>query len=233
MDQVKDRWASVMREIEVNKCEARVVNLGLTGVNLSNTWAANSDLLDLLMREITDNRPRTIVELGTGTSTLVMAKILDQMGLDTQIYSVEHNPQFARETRRRLEENGLSDRVEIVDAPIINTPFGRYYDLDKLLRSLFSVDLLLVDGPPGNMGPQCRYPALHYFHPLLSGNSTVILNNGRREDERQVARRWTAEYRDLSMNFIDNSAGCFLFRKQPVVATPVEIDLVSRRDDKS
>lgn len=68
------------------------------------SWAASPDLLLTLMDLVRKNRPKLIVELGSGISTLVMAKASQGR---TQIISIDHSEEFAQKTRDMLKEHGV------------------------------------------------------------------------------------------------------------------------------
>src|SRR4051794_33189134 len=68
-------------------------------------WAAAADFCELLVREVATRRPEVVVELGSGVSTLAVAEALTASG-HGGLLSVEHDPDFAAATRRRLERAG-------------------------------------------------------------------------------------------------------------------------------
>jgi predicted O-methyltransferase YrrM len=222
---VRDNHDQALHQMRLIQSEAEIAKLGLMPMSVQSSWSAAADFLTILMRELADHRPQTIVELGPGTSTLVMAKCLQDLALDARIYAVEHDQRYATETSRLLEANGLEDCVEVVIAPIVDTPLGPYYDLEKLLPNLVSIDLLVIDGPPGETDAEARFPALPFFSPLLSNGGIMLLNDGHRGDERVIVARWKSEFPDLEVQFIDNSRGCFRFRKPVGNSAIVQTDL--------
>ena len=64
-------------------------------------------------------RARKILEIGSyfGHSTLALATALPE---DGKLYSIEHNPKFARAAQAHMREAGVSDRVEfmVLEAPV-------------------------------------------------------------------------------------------------------------------
>jgi glycosyltransferase involved in cell wall biosynthesis/predicted O-methyltransferase YrrM len=211
---IDDARRELGRELGLLHSQWVIASLRLDSLLVGGTWAAAEDFLHLLLKTIADRKPRVIVELGSGVSTAVIAKGIEAMGIEARFWAVEHDPDYVRQTRRLLEDNRLAARVELVHAPLVETGFGAFYDLGSLSPGLPPVDLLIVDGPPSLAGPQARYPALRVFHPLLSEEAVVILDDGRREDERQVAQRWKLEYADMDVAFVDNTRGCFVFRRR-------------------
>jgi predicted O-methyltransferase YrrM len=157
----------------------------------SGHWALNAtNLLDVL-HLIGEGRPKVVLELGSGTSTVWIAYALERSG--GRLVSVDHLPEYAERTRSWLSAHGLTGVAEVREAPLRPVTLGdetfRWYD-PAAFTDLTDVDLLLVDGPPGATGPQARYPALGVLAERLSTTATVVLDDAERPDEEQTVRRW-------------------------------------------
>ena len=63
-----------------------------------------------------------------------------------------------------------------------------WYDTSRLPDG--PIDLLFVDGPPGETRKLARYPAAILLQDRLASNATVILDDTAREDEAEVLKRW-------------------------------------------
>ena len=147
-----------------------------------------------LFQLIRRHRPERIMELGSGSSTVLFAAALRANG-NGRVISVEHDAAHARNTAQFLEQAGLSDWVEPVLAPLVERQVGArifsWYDLDPLLGRLAgTIDLLFVDGPPGKVQVLSRYPALPVLAPHLSPQALVFVDDGGREDEIEMLRLW-------------------------------------------
>ncbi|MEU8613626.1 class I SAM-dependent methyltransferase [Actinoplanes sp. NPDC048791] len=165
----------------------------------SGDFALNpTDLLELL-HLVRLRQPRLVVELGSGTSSVWLAYALEQYG--GKLVSLDHDPDYARQTRTMLAAHGLNAVAEVREAPLreltVNGKTYQWYDADKL-TDLTGIDLLLVDGPPAATGPDARYPALSVLAGRLAGTATVVLDDANREDERDAVRRWTEEVPGLT-----------------------------------
>jgi hypothetical protein len=57
------------------------------------------------------------------------------------------------------------------------------------------IDILVVDGPPGESGAFARRPALEFFLPYLQIDSLIFLHDTKRNDERQIAQEWAKKFR--------------------------------------
>ncbi len=163
-----------------------------------------------LFHLIRRRRPKLILELGSGSSTVLFAAALRANGHGRMI-SVEHDSLHAKHTIELLEQAELTDRVELVLAPLVDiTLDGRtfqWYDLGKPLRTFSDeIDLLFVDGPPGKVQTLSRYPALPMLLPHLSPTAIVVVDDGAREDEVRMVEMW----RELDGVAFDSEALDFL-----------------------
>jgi predicted O-methyltransferase YrrM len=147
-----------------------------------------------LFHMIRRQRPRLIMELGSGSSTVLFAAALRANG-NGRVISVEHDAQHVKHTKALLEQAELSDRVQLVSAPLTEITFSnrtfQWYDLGSILPSLTDkIDLLFVDGPPGKVQSLSRFPALPILLPHLSPRATIVVDDGAREDEVKMVELW-------------------------------------------
>ena len=147
-----------------------------------------------LFHLIRRQRPKLIMELGSGSSTVLFAAALRANG-SGRIISIEHDAAHVKHTAALLEQAELSDRVQLVAAPLadlsLNGRTFQWYDLDSHLKTLGEkVDLLFVDGPPGKVQSLSRFPALPMLLPHLSPRAIVVVDDGAREDEVKMVELW-------------------------------------------
>jgi len=157
-------------------------------------WALTPAALDRVLDEIDAGR-RTVVECGSGRSTVAIARRLAAHG-HGGVWSLEHDRAWAARTRSALMEAGVEDHSRVVEAPRRRLRLGLWYD-PAALRSLpRGVQLLLVDGPPGDLDPQgtIRHPALGALRDRLEDGALVILDDIHRPGEQKVVERWRAEH---------------------------------------
>lgn len=151
------------------------------------SWKADVGLLERVADHILEARPQTVVEFGTGASTLIIAKAMALAGGGGTFISIEQHEDFAERTRAWLAEHGLEADVRAV--PLVPAPGGwpgLWYDHEPLPDR---IDFLLVDGPPWTIHPFTRGAAATLFGRIPPGG-TVMLDDGARPGERVVARRW-------------------------------------------
>lgn len=168
--------------------QALLARLGLPSDALPHlgSWKADVAFLDLIVAAVAQLRPRNVVELGTGASTLVTAQALSLHGAG-QLTTVDQHQEFAGATADWLAEHGLS--AEFRAAPLVPAPApwpGSWYDLRGLPEQ---IDLLIIDGPPWTVHPLVRGAADSLFDRIPVGG-IVLLDDALRPGERLVARRW-------------------------------------------
>ncbi|MDB4409749.1 class I SAM-dependent methyltransferase [Gammaproteobacteria bacterium] len=184
------------------------------------SWVLTPDAAAVLAREIAIRRPNTIVELGSGVSTLMVGRILQQMG-SGHLISLDHDPDWAAETRRHIIASGLQDYVEVIDAPLSRQHFdGKdfdWYQIPDQLRQLEQIDMLTVDGPPQTLDSTVlsRYPALPAFSAQLSSQAVIYIDDAKRTTEKEMVHQWLKQYPGWKSRMIDTIPGtCFLERQE-------------------
>jgi len=174
-------------------------------------WAASPDFLLVLTNHVKQRRPETIVECGSGASTVVLAKCLQRLGKG-HVYSLEHDPVYAEKTRRSLAEAGLSDWATIIDAPLVEHRIGsetwQWYSLDGFPD--VAIDMLVIDGPPWFVSPLARYPAGPKLFPKLTREGAVLLDDAARDDESRIIERWRIEWPRFAFVDYDTEKGTAL-----------------------
>ena len=159
-------------------------------------FTASADLLVVLVEELLARRPRTVVEAGSGVSTLVLALAVEQHGLDTRVVALEHLPAYAEQTRALLRKHEVEHRAEVREAPLADVGLPGHdtpwYD-PAALADLDDVGLVLVDGPPEAIGEAVRWPLLPLLVERLAPACTVLVDDtarpGRRGRGRALGRR--------------------------------------------
>ncbi len=204
----------VSRRIETatERIEARLtldqLQRGENGWRLTTAYAGTPDLIWTVVEELLARRPKVVVELGAGVSTLVLGRIIRAQRLDCRIVSIEHDPDYAARVRAELRAEGLQDVAEVFDAPLqpVSTDGydGPWYRLDAWIDAIEAIDVLLVDGPPKRFHPAIRSAAVPILADRLAPGALVVLDDARRKPERRALAAWgrllsgsTTEYRDI------------------------------------
>jgi predicted O-methyltransferase YrrM len=160
-------------------------------------WAVSPSTLVWMLDRLSDASVRTILELGSGSSTIWFATALAKRGSEGQVVALESGADYAESTQTELAERGLRDRAQVLHAPLVDTAVpGRenqpWFDL-SVLPDLPPVDLLFVDGPPGAIARQVRYPAFPLLADRLAPGATVVLDDTGRSAEAAIVKAWKQE----------------------------------------
>jgi predicted O-methyltransferase YrrM len=162
-------------------------------------WAVTTATLLTMLDEV-HRRPGavTVLECGSGTSTLFLALAIRERGLGGRVVALESDPVFAEQTRRELRAHDVGDHAVVVDAPLVDVVLPGedeprlWFDLGGLPADLGAVDLLLVDAPVGSTSVQARYPGYPMLRDRLAPGALVVLDDTDRPDEAAILDLWLA-----------------------------------------
>ena len=178
-------------------------------------FAISPDFANLLVTLIDETRPRVILELGSGASTLITGYRLQQLG-QGRIISLEHDEKYATVTRARLTQHELNDVVTLIHAPLAEIAIGekkwKWYD-QSAWSGIERIDLLVVDGPPARTQSLARYPALPLLRSKLADGAVVVLEDAARADEKKTAELWQREFPDFALEYVATEKGAAVFRR--------------------
>ena len=179
--------------------------------------AISPDFAATLVSIVMESRPTTILEFGSGTSTLLCGYCLKHLGGGTVI-SVNHDQKYADQTMEAVREHGLAAFARVEHAPLrtLSLPAGswQWYDTAFLAR-VPAVDLLIVDGPPRWLQRLARYPALPITIGKLGPAATILIDDARRPDEQEMVGRWVFEFPGFRRFNLDHEKGTIVLRRLP------------------
>jgi hypothetical protein len=183
-------------------------------------WPVSPDFARFLIQLLEKNDYDLILEFGSGTSTILIAKTLAKLNHlsqhKTSVMQVafEHLEKYHAQTLADLKNAGLQNAVELVLAQLKpykshNGDTYVYYDCQKILAE-FSSNLkayparilLVVDGPPASTGRHARYPCLpivleHFRHQKID----LLLDDYSRSDEKEIGSLWKQDLEKLDYKF--------------------------------
>ncbi len=187
-------------------------------------WAASPDFLMLeaqAIREIAQHdglEHLHIVEASSGVSTLTAAYTLKRLGADpatAQVTSYEHDGEYAAKTQAMIDEHGLAEFATVVHAPLVRHEIDgmafQWYD-PATIADLAPISVLVVDGPPGRLGPIARFPAVPVFASKFKPGAIVLADDAGRPGETEMVKRWSAAWPDASCESIATEKGAARMR---------------------
>lgn len=159
--------------------------------------------LAVILNDIIINNRKSIVEFGSGISTLAIANLSKINRLNYNFVSVEDNIDWFNSMKTYLSKNGLEKFVNLVYAPLEETnlspeniPWYSTKSLNEQISHNSRFSLVIVDGP-GAWKPEIelsRYPALPYLVNSLEDSFSIYLDDTDRKGEKRVLSLWQKEF---------------------------------------
>lgn len=178
-------------------------------------YAVRPDFATLLVSEVSKQRPACVVELGSGLSSLILGYALESC--NGHLWSIEHEADYARQTQSTVVQHGLEKHVRVVHAPLEPwAPGGQPWYGQQWLADVPPIDLLVVDGPQGNVCPMARYPAVPALSQFLAPGAAILVDDAARKDERTMVRHWLSENPELTAIDVETEQGAVVLRSSRV-----------------
>lgn len=181
---------------------------------VTENWSAAPDFLKLVSEYCLENKPQVIVECSSGTSSLVLSRCC-QLNKVGHVYSIENGEEFYLQTKQQLLDFSLSEYGDVFHAPLqeINLDNGsfQWYDITGFTEK--TIDMLVIDGPPGFLQKHSRYPALPLLSDRLAEHCIIFLDDAARDDEQELVKNWLSENPEFDYEYIDNERGCSILKR--------------------
>jgi len=182
------------------------------GLPYTKDWSASPDFLQLIVEHCLEAKPMTVLECSSGLTTLMLAKCC-RINNQGRVYSLENGLEFAEKTRGHIERYELGEYASVIHAPLkrqtIKGVDYQWYALDNIPDK--SIDMLVIDGPPGFIQKHSRYPALPLLFDKLADGCVVFMDDAAREDEREIAALWQSAYPEIEHRYVKTERGCSVF----------------------
>ncbi len=170
------------------------------------SWKADTAFLWRIVKAIETLRPRNVVELGCGASTLIAARALQRSG-GGHLTSYDQHAGFVEATAEWLRGHGLD--ATLAWAPIVEDRSSWSHCWYDVHAAPASIDLLVIDGPPWALNPFIRGRAEVLFDRVVPGG-IVLLDDAARPGERVVASRWRREWPGFRFTLLPGPKGTLL-----------------------
>ncbi len=175
-------------------------------------WPISPDIGLTLIDFIENKNVDTVIEFGSGTSSVLFAKTFKLANpnnanwcLEQPITSFEHNEEYLKKTSQLLTSHQCRDFVNLTHAPLVEFEYSgpdqfHYYDCEETIANLSAslgndkkCVLVLIDGPPGVTNKNARFPALPILLKHMSIHRLIIvMDDFARDDEQETFKLWEA-----------------------------------------
>lgn len=171
-------------------------------------WTITHSVAFELSKRLYELKPTNVLEIGSGLSTILLAKLAYLYGI--RVVTLEHERNYFQKTRNLLIEFGLNDYIDLRLAPL--TPIEIPGEKSSLwynaqLREKF--DFVFIDGPPKKYG---RTPSLFGLYDFLKEETEVWLHDGHRQHEKKCIEIWD-KYFDFSRSLCPEDKGVWIMKK--------------------
>lgn len=185
--------------------------------SLAAEWSLGEEAFAEIARDMQPLQPSTIVEFGSGVSSVRLALAFPQ----ARIFSLESNESFSQRAREGATTQGIGpERLTIEFRPLrFRRIGGAIYETYAAGAFPPSVDAVLIDGPPYWTG-RGREACLYDVFPSLRVGGRVYLDDHRRPQERRIVQHWLRAYPD-ALRATPRDVGHGLCVIEKVAATPV------------
>jgi predicted O-methyltransferase YrrM len=165
-----------------------------------------------LLFYLQERKPRYILELGSGSSSVLIAKALAKMGHPAERHvAVDHEIHFLNLTRETARLNGVDNLIVFEHCPLEKQANDAppWYSRLPEIASKTKFDLLLIDGPPatGEGLDRSREPALDVLAPHLAPGAIVILDDANRPGEQAIIEAWRKRHPQFRVVHVRDGKG--------------------------
>jgi predicted O-methyltransferase YrrM len=176
-------------------------------------WPASPDFILRLINVIFETKPKTILDVGSGVTSLIAGYCIEKIG-SGKVVSLDHDEKYYNITKSNIEKHGLEKVIELNFAPLreydINNKKWLWYD-NEFTKIYNNFDLIIVDGPPGSIQKLSRYPVLHIMQKNMAKDVTIILDDGKRPEEKEIVEKWITDNKGFkSIFFNEDEKGTFV-----------------------
>lgn len=155
-------------------------------------WAGSPDFLSKILETVLKEKPRFVLEASSGVSTVVIGLALKSNNYGNSI-SLDHDRFYAELTNENIELNEINKFSKVSYCPLVE------YNEDMVTWKWYKsegfnlnekIDLLIIDGPPGNTQKLARYPAIPLLYEYFSDRTIILLDDTKRVDEKIIIKDW-------------------------------------------
>lgn len=161
-----------------------------SALEFDSSWSLGEDAYRAILEDLRSESAKSIVEFGSGTSTLRLSRDL----ANARVLSIESDDGYLEQTRRSLETYGGRGQVELSLRPLRWQRYGlswfRSYEPGPFPDH---VDAVIIDGPP-IATRRGREACLYQVFSRTRVGTRFYLDDFRRDAERRIVDNWLRAY---------------------------------------
>ncbi len=151
-----------------------------------------------ILNDVLINQKKSLIEFGSGYSTIMLSKLIKQKNLDIQVLSIDANEKWVAFLRNEIKKDGTEDRINIVSSELKYSDVcynkdHMWHNLDIIKNYLpNTVDIIIVDGPEAGKEylSLSRYPAIPFLNKIMTETCSIYLDDVNRNGEKQIILEW-------------------------------------------
>ncbi|MFC3415141.1 O-methyltransferase [Algoriphagus hitonicola] len=154
------------------------------GYVVNTVYSLSFQTIQHIANDIIINRPKSIVEFGSGISTVILSNIIAENEIDTKFFSIDNNKEWQRLIALDLKNVSLIHFDISEENEYSYNGKGKWYGIPKdhdLLNINF--DLAIIDGPSGSLCKYSRYGSLNFLKFRLNSNGIIFLDDVDRNED--------------------------------------------------
>lgn len=190
-------------------------------------WAASFCAIAHVANDIIINRRTSLIEFGSGASTILLARLFRMNNIDASFVSVESDANWIETQEKNLERDGLEGIVTFIHAPVVEGSLhyknnNRWFCSDTLQKNLGDkmFDVIFADAPKGDV-PYARHGAGAFLRDKLHKSFCLFLDDTNRPDEYELLCEWHKMFPGSQITFCD--AYGFISSGDCYDATPLQL----------
>ena len=179
-------------------------------LDLDAPWCIGSEDYATLVKHTSGQKIKQILELGSGQSSLQLAKDFPMANL----LSFESDIKFTEKARESLLQNGISNaKIEHVPIKPHLWKGGVFMTYDmSIIKDINPIDLLIVDGPVERLFPLGREASLYLLFDKCAQNCLIGVDDYHRKSGHDSVNNWLYTFGD-SLSIVEKTATFAVLRK--------------------
>ncbi|RLD27566.1 MAG: hypothetical protein DRI75_09130 [Bacteroidetes bacterium] len=168
-------------------------------------FSLNPNTILHIINEIQINKRNSIIEFGSGISTIIIAKYLKDNNIQASMISIEDNKEWAQYINELLKKYGCEDQAFVEYIPLKEYASEKYnglwYDVAILSKAIMTLqfDLVIVDGPGAGNNKLIRLPALIEISNALFPDFIIFLDDTKRDGEKKIFYEWKLYLKEIGI----------------------------------